>query len=100
MSHRAFVSRAKDQRAFQKTKNAMLLERGHETNDPLLLEKRGTPLDRFFHIRTTGVDGFAQMFQNRPSKRRGAFNISVNASILISPSISSRFRAAFATSWL
>ena len=40
MPHRAFVFRAKDQRAFPKTKNAMLLEGGDKTNDSLVLEER------------------------------------------------------------
>src|ERR1700737_5068710 len=99
MSHRAFVFRAKNERAFPKTENAMQLERGHEANDPLVLEERRIPLDRFFHIGTAGVHDFAQAFQDLPGKRRRAFNVSVNARIFPGHSIASWFRAAFATGW-
>src|SRR5437588_7627323 len=99
MSHRAFVFGAKNERAFPKTESAMLFERRHKTNDPVVLEKRRIPLDRFFHIGTAGVHDFAQAFQDRPGKRRRAFNVNVNAWVFPGNSIASCFRAAFATSW-
>src|SRR5207249_11820450 len=88
------------QPASPKTRNAMLLERSSKTNDALVLEEWSIPLDRFGDIRTTGVYDIAQMIQKPTGKRHGAFNVSVNASIFTSHSISSCFRAAFATSWL
>src|ERR1700730_15722103 len=86
MSHRAFVFRAENERTLPKTKGAVRFERGHETNDSVVLEKREVPLDRFFDIGTADVHDVAQSFQNRPGKRRGAFNITVNAWIFFSHS--------------
>src|SRR5205085_12643498 len=99
MSHRAFVFRTENERTFPKTKGAVLLERGHEANDPFVLEERGVPLDRFFHIGTTDVHDFAQSFKDRPGERRSSSNVSVNAWIFTSHSIFSCFHAASATSW-
>src|SRR5207248_2649349 len=81
MSHRPFVFAAKNHRTFPKTKGTVLFERRHETDDSLLIEKGRAPSNRFFDIRAAGVHDFSQMFQDRPGKRRGAFNVTINARI-------------------
>jgi len=81
MPHRALVFPAKNQRTFPETEDAVLLERRHETNDSVAFEKRRLPLDRFFDIRTADVHDFAQMFQDRPGKWRGALNVIVDSRI-------------------
>lgn len=86
MPHRAFVFRAEDERTFPKTEGAVLFERGHETDDPAVLEKRGIPLDRFVHIGTADVHDFAQSFQDRARKGRSSDDITVNAWIFFSHS--------------
>lgn len=86
MPHRALVFPAKNQRTFPETEDAVPLERRHETNDSFVFEKRRLPLDRFFDIRTADVHDFAQMFQDRPGKWRGALKCNRRLADLFWPS--------------
>src|SRR5256885_16559190 len=77
----------------------MILERRHPAHDPFMFEGRAIPLDRFFKIRASGMDHFAQMFKNRARKRSRFLDVCVNARILTSHVIvfanNSRFAKSF-----
>ena len=84
MSHRALVFRTENEGTLPKTKGTVLFERGHKTNDSLVLEKRELPLDRFVDIWAARVHDFAQSFQDRAGKGRSSDDITVNARIFFS----------------
>ena len=90
LAHRAFKPGGasfvirKHQLAFPEPEGAMILERRHAAQYSLVHKSRELPFDGFFHLRTTGVDHFSQVLEDRSGKLCGFDNVGIYTRIFFS----------------
>src|SRR5262249_43660755 len=83
LAHRLLADLAslEDQRALPESEGAVLLERGHTAEHPLVLEVREAPLHRLLHVRAGRVDDLPQVVENWPGELGGFLNVGIDPRI-------------------